>query len=160
MQFFQDTGFLSSRASTACDMAYLILLAMIPVFAWNLELLLLRKNYRLHRKVQLLLTFALLVATVLAVAGFTVDGWEHRVATPGAKIPGITYMTLTIHVVFWVVTGMMWIGLLVQSLRKIPNPPKECDFGPFYVFWLIMLALQHFLTTLTGWEFYLLAFCF
>jgi hypothetical protein len=50
--------------------------------------------------------------------------------------------------------------LLIQSLTKFRNPPEPNEFASFYVFWLILLALQFFLTTLTGWEFYLLAFCY
>jgi hypothetical protein len=160
MDYTEYTGILGSRASTAFDLAYLILLLMIPILVWSLELLLLRKNYLLHKKVQLLLTLAFLIATAVFFAAFFLNGWRHRAAASVAEIPAITYMTLTIHLAFWLITGLIWIGLLVQSLRKIPNPPQACEFGPFYVFWLVMLVLQLFLTTLTGWEFYLLAFCF
>ena len=48
----------------------------------------------------------------------------------------------------------------IQALRKIPSPPEPCDFAPHYVFWLVLVALQLFISTLTGWEFYLLAFCY
>ena len=160
MDYTEYTGILGSRASTAFDLAYLILLLMIPILVWSLELLLLRKNYLLHKKVQLLLTLAFLIATAVFFVAFFLNGWRHRAAASVAEIPAITYMTLTIHLAFWLITGLIWIGLLVQSLRKIPNPPQACEFGPFYVFWLVMLVLQFFLTTLTGWEFYLLAFCF
>ncbi len=160
MPFSEYGGFLGSRSSLSMDIAFVILLVMIPVFSWSLELLLLRKNYQLHKKIQLFLSLAFLIATVLFCLDFFLYGWEHRTAEPDGKIPRITYMTLTIHLVFWGVTALMWIVLLVQSLRKIPNPPGPCDFGPTYIFWLIMLVLQLFLTTLTGWEFYMLAFCF
>lgn len=160
MAYTEYTGFLGSRASTAFDFTYLILLLMIPILVWSLELLLLRKNYLLHKKVQLLLTMAFLIATAVFFADLYLNGWRHRAAASVAEIPAITYMTFTIHLAFWLITGLIWIGLLVQSLRKIPNPPQACEFGPFYVFWLVMLVLQFFLTTLTGWEFYLLAFCF
>ncbi len=160
MAYTDYSGLFGSRASTAYDLAYLILLLMIPILTWSLELLLLRKNYLLHKKVQLFLTMTFLIATALFFTDFFLHGWRHRAAASVAEIPAITYMTLAIHLAFWLITGLIWIGLLVQSLRKIPNPPQPCEFGPFYVFWLIMLALQFFLTTLTGWEFYMLAFCF
>lgn len=160
MEYTDHIGVFGSRASTAFDVAYLILLLMIPVVVWSLELLLLRKNYLLHRKVQLLLTLTFVIASVVFFADFFWNGWQHRAAASLADIPAITYMTLTIHLVFWLITGLIWLGLLVQSLRKIPSPPQACEFGPFYVFWMILLALQFFLTTLTGWEFYMLAFCF
>lgn len=160
MDYTEYTGLLGTRASSAFDLAYLILLLLIPAFVWSLELLILRKNYQLHKKVQLTLSFAFLVASAVLFAAFFLNGWRHRAAASVAEIPAITYMTLTIHLAFWLVTGLIWMWLLVQSLRKIPNPPQACEFGPFYIFWSVMLALQFFLTTLTGWEFYLLAFCF
>ena len=160
MPYTEIGGFLGSRASLPADIAYVILLAMIPVFSWSLELLLLRKNYQLHKKVQLFLSLAFLVATVLFCFDLFLYGWEHRTAEPDGMIPRITYMTLTIHLVFWGVTALIWSVLLVQSLRKIPSPPEACDFGPTYIFWVIMLVLQLFLTTLTGWEFYMLAYWF
>ena len=160
MDYTEYTGFLGSRASSAFDLAYLILLLLIPTLVWSLELLILRKNYLLHKRVQLSITLAFLVATAVFFAAFFLNGWRHRAAPSVSEIPAITYMTLTIHLVFWLITGLIWMWLLVQSLRKIPNPPQACEFGPFYIFWSVMLALQLFLTTLTGWEFYLLAFCF
>lgn len=160
MPFLASTGFLGTRASLLADIAYIIMLLLIPAISWSLELLVLRKNYLLHKKVQLFLTGAFLVATALFCVDFFVYGWEHRTAEPEGMIPRITYMTLTIHLVFWAVTALIWMLLLVQSLRKIPNPPEPCDFGPTYIYWLIMLILQLFLATLTGWEFYMLAYCF
>lgn len=160
MSFLDQTGFLGTRASLLADIAYVLLLLMIPVISWNLEVLVLRKNYELHKKVQLVLTWVFLIATVLFCIDLLGFGWEHRTAEPEGKIPRITYMTLTIHLVFWGVTALIWSVLLVQSLRKIPNPPVACDFGPTYIYWMVMLILQLFLATLTGWEFYMLAYCF
>ena len=149
-----------SRASIAYDIAYLILLLLIPALTWSLELLFLRRNYALHKKFMLLLTAAFAVATAVFFTEFLVNGWKHRASPSPSEIPGITYMTLNIHLVFWVVSALIWGLLLVQGLRKFPAPPEPNDFGPTYVFWLIMLSLQVFLTTLTGWEFYMLAFCY
>ncbi len=160
MHYTEYSGLFGTRASISFDIAYVLLLAMIPVLTWSLELLFLKKKYSLHKQVMLLLTIAFAVATGLFFFDFLSNGWKHRAAATVEDIPAITYMTLTIHLVFWAVTAGIWIVLLIQSLRKFPKPPEPNDFGPYYVFWLILLALQFFLTTLTGWEFYMLAFCF
>ena len=154
------TGFLGSRATTTYDVVYVLLLLLIPAMVWSLDLLFLRKKYQRHKNLQLILTAVFLVTTALFCFEFFSTGWKHLTLNGSSDIPGITYMTLVIHLVFWAVTLLMWVVLLVQSLRKIPNPPEPCDFGPHYVFWVVLLSLQLFLTALTGWEFYMLAFCF
>ncbi len=153
-------GFLGSRASLAYDAAFLLELAVIPLAVCSLELLLVRRNYRAHKQLQLVMTAMFAVAVVVFAVEFFAYDWRQRTAAPGETIPGITYMTLTIHLAFLAMTAVIWAVLLFQSLRKIPSPPAPCDFGPFYVFWLVLLSLQLFISTLTGWGFYLLAFCF
>ena len=158
MEYQGIDGFLGSRASLAYDVAFLLELAVIPLCVWSLELLLIRRRYLAHKRLQLFITAIFAVAVAVFTLEFFAYDWQVRAA--GASIPGITYMTLTIHLAFLVITTAMWAMLLVQALRKIPSPPEPCDFGPYYIFGLVLVCLQLFISTLTGWEFYLLAFCY
>ena len=154
-------GLLGSRASAAVDIAYLLLLAIIPLFVWSLENLLVRRNYRLHKRIQLALTPPFLVACGILACDFLFGDWRSRaVNAAGDAIAPVTFMTLAIHVVFLSASLAIWLGLLIAALRRVPEPPGPCDFGPTYLFWIVLLALQTFLAALTGWEFYMLSYCF
>lgn len=160
MEYHGIDGFLGSRASLAYDVAFLLELIVIPLFVTSLDLLLVRHQYVAHKKLQLVITALFAVAvTVFALEFFAYD-WRERVTADVASIPGITYMTLNIHLAFLSISAAMMAVLLVHALRKIPSPPEPCDFRPTYIFYLVLLALQLFISTLTGWEFYLLAFCY
>jgi heme/copper-type cytochrome/quinol oxidase subunit 3 len=160
MEYHGIDGFLRSRASLAFDVAFLLELIVIPMLVTSLDLLLVRRQYGAHKKLQLVITALFAIAVAVFAFEFFAYDWRERVTEDIATIPGITYMTLNIHLAFLSISAVMWVVLLVQALRKIPSPPEPCEFGPTYIFWLVLLALQLFISTLTGWEFYLLAFCY
>lgn len=160
MEYHGIDGFLGSRASTAYDIAFLLELIIIPLLVTSLELLLVRRQYGAHKKLQLVITALFAIAVGVFAFEFFAYDWRERVTDDIATIPGITYMTLNIHLAFLSISAVMWFVLLVQAFRKIPSPPESCEFGSTYIFWLVLLALQLFISTLTGWEFYLLAFCY
>ena len=154
-------GFLGSRATSAVDVAYLLLLAIVPLFVWSLEALLVRRNYRLHKRIQLALTPPFLVACGILACDFLLGDWRSRaVKAAGEAIAPVTFMTLAIHVAFLATSLLIWVVLLVAAVRRVPNPPGPCTFAPTYLFWIVLLGLQTFLAMLTGWEFYMLAYCF
>ncbi len=160
MEYQGIEGIFGSRASLAYDVAFLLELAVIPMFIQGLTLLLVRKNYETHKRLMLIVSGVFAVAAGLFAFEFFSYDWRTRVGVAADAIPRITYMTLTIHLAFLSITALIWLFLLVNALRKIPSPPRPCEFGPTYVFWLVLLGLQLFISTLTGWEFYLLAFCY
>ena len=160
MTYLGIDGFLGSRTSLAYDVAFLLELAVIPMFIHSLELLLVRKDYQAHKRLQLIVTAMFAVAVGLFAFEFFSYDWRSRVGEEADAIPRITSMTLTIHLAFLTITSGIWLVLLVNALRKIPTPPGPCEFGPTYIFWIVLLGLQLFISTLTGWEFYMLAFCF
>ncbi|TWU29840.1 hypothetical protein [Bythopirellula polymerisocia] len=153
-------GFLGSRASLIYDVAFLLELLVIPLYIHSLALLLVGHEYQAHKRLQLVVTAMFAVAVGLFAFEFFSYDWRTLVGEEADAIPRITYMTLTIHLAFLTITATMWLVLLINALRKIPSPPVPCEFGATYVFWLVLLGLQLFISTLTGWEFYLLAFCF
>lgn len=160
MDYHGIEGFLGSRASLAYDVAFLLELAVIPLFIHSLLLLLVRHDYQAHKRLQLIVTGMFAVAVGLFAFEFLAYDWRTRVGVEADAIPRITYMTLTIHLAFLTITALIWLVLFLNALNKIPSPPGPCEFGPTYVFWLVLLGLQLFISTLTGWEFYMLAFCY
>ena len=156
-----SAGLLGSRATAAVDVAYLLLLAIVPLFVWSLEALLVRRNYLLHKRIQLALTPPFLIASGILGCDFLLGDWRQRaVKAAGEAIAPVTLMTLAIHVAFLATSLLIWVVLFFAAIRRIPNPPGPCKFGPTYLFWIVLLGLQTFLAMLTGWEFYMLAYCF
>lgn len=160
MDYYGIEGLLGTRASLAYDVAFLLELAVIPLFIHSLELLLVRHDYQAHKRLMLVVTAMFAIAVGLFSFEFFSYGWQTRVGVEAEAIPRITYMTLAIHLAFLTITAVIWFVLLVNALWKIPSPPEPCEFGRTYIFWLVLLGLQLFISTLTGWEFYLLAFCY
>jgi len=73
-------------------------------------------------------------------------------------VPGLVFTALGIHLVFAVTTTLLWIGVIVQALRRFPKPPAPNEYSGTHKFWAWLAALDMGMTALTGWIFYLLAF--
>jgi putative membrane protein len=157
-------GFLpGSRATIMLDVVFVALFAVLPVMGWSIWLIKARRNYRLHKKVQLALGIVLLIA----VAAFEIDmqfisGWRPRaIPSPhyGDGTPAFWVMkSLLVHLFFAVPTAVLWVYVIVAGLRNIPNPPRPCAYSKTHKFWGWAAAIEMTMTAITGWVFYCLAF--
>ena len=110
-------GLLGSRATAAVDVAYLLLLAIVPLFVWSLESLLVRRNYLLHKRIQLSLTPPFLAACGILARDFLLGDWRARaVKAAGEAIAPITFMTLAIHVAFLATSLLIWVVALASII--------------------------------------------
>jgi uncharacterized membrane protein YozB (DUF420 family) len=161
-------GFLPWRGSLMLDVVFLAMFLVIPVMAWSIRQAK-AGRYLLHKRVQLGLAAVLLVA----VGCFEIDmqfftDWRARAAGtsdhPGspyydrASDSGIAVYALWIHLVFALTTAALWVYVVVQALRKFPSPPQPGAHSRGHVRWARLAAWDMFLTALTGWVFYYLAF--
>jgi putative membrane protein len=157
-------GFIpGSRATIMLDVVFVAMFAVVPVMAWGIWLVRSKRNYLLHKRVQLTLATVLL----LAVTAFEIDmqlisGWRER-AEPSpyyAAADGVNWVmrSLYLHLFFAVPTAFLWVFVVVQALRKIPNPPRPCTYSPKHKFWSWIAAGEMTMTAITGWIFYWLAF--
>lgn len=157
-------GFLpGSRATIMLDVVFVAMFAVVPLLGWGIWLVRARRNYALHKRVQFLLGVVLLVA----VAAFEVDmqfisGWRDRAALSPHFGDGTAahwvMRSLYIHLFFAVPTALLWVFVIVQGLRKIPNPPRPCPYSARHIVWARIAAIEMVLTAVTGWIFYWLAF--
>lgn len=151
-------GFLGSRASLMLDVVFLAMFLVLPLLGWSVWLVRYRRNYALHKRVQLLLGSVLL----LAVAAFEVDmrlytDWR-KLAEASPHYPQPLAGVLYVHLVFSISTALIWVYVIVQALRKIPDPPGPSAYSRQHVFWARLAALGMAATAVTGWAFYYLAF--
>lgn len=163
MEFSGIDGFLGTRASIMLDIVFLAMFAVVPVMGASIYLVKYRKQFALHKKIQIALGAVLLVAVV----AFEVDmrfisGWEDR-AEPSPYYSDLWHeggvnRSLGIHLVFAVSTTLLWIFVIYKALREFPSPPRPCEYSPKHIFWAKLAAIDMVMTAITGWIFYWLAF--
>jgi uncharacterized membrane protein YozB (DUF420 family) len=88
-------------------------------------------------------------------------GWPGQAGSPyydQASDTGLVVYALWVHLCFAVSTAVLWIYVIVQAFRKFPSPPQPGPHSPGHVRWAWLAAWDMFLTALTGWVFYYLAF--
>jgi len=157
-------GFLGFPASTLMlDVVVSALVLVVPILLFSLYLVLVKKNYKAHRNVQLILAVVLLIAVVL----FEIDmrlhgGWQQIVNRPAGRLSPERMATiqqaLYIHLVFAVSTPVMWAITIVGALKNFSNPPTPVPYSKIHrrLGWISVIDLT--LTSVTGLIFYYLAF--
>jgi len=150
-------GFLQSRASLGMDIVLVGLVALLPVMAWSIGLAR-RGRYLLHKRLQLFITGALL----LAILCFEIDvrllsDWKTR-AEPSPWWPGVVLASLGVHLVFATTTFVLWVWVVWEALARFPSPPVPGSHGRRHRLMARLAALDLVLTAVTGIGFYWLAF--
>jgi putative membrane protein len=155
-------GFLGTRATFMLDVVVLAMVVVLPVLAWSIYLVKYRKNYALHKRLQLVLGSVLLVAVVLFEADMRVNGWRDRAeASPYIGGPGsIDWVTIVlgIHLCFAVSAAVLWVVVISQALRGFPQPPAPSAHSAWHRRFGKLAAYDMLCTAITGWIFYWLAF--
>jgi len=157
-------GFLGTRGSLMLDVVFLAMFVIVPVMGVSIYLVKYRRRYQLHKQIQLALAIVLLVA----VTAFEIDmqwmtKWELR------AVPSVYFnlerkwscpvgISLIVHLLFAVPTAFLWIFVIVQAMRKFPNPIGPNEYSRQHVFWARLAAFEMLMTAITGWVFYTLAF--
>jgi putative membrane protein len=155
-------GFLGTRASLMLDVVFLAMFVVLPALAFSIYLVKCRA-YDLHKKLQLLLGIVLLIAVVAFEIDMRLTGWQARAeASPyfdsTAKWSCLVGVSLLIHLSFAIPTALIWIYVIVQALRKFPSPVKPNAYSATHKFWAWLATFEMFMTAITGWVFYYLAF--
>lgn len=160
--YMQD-GFLGYKSSFMLDFVVVALVLIVPILLFSLYTVKVRKNFLLHRNLQLLLGIVLLVA----VAAFEVDlrlqgGWQAVVNKGEPKLTAEKLATvatlLYVHLVFAISTPFLWIATITLALKRFPNPPQPGPHSRLHktLGWLSTIDIT--LTSVTGLVFYYFAF--
>jgi len=155
-------GFLGTRASLMLDLVFLAMFAVLPVMGWSIWLVRARRNYTLHKRVQLVLAAVLLVTVTAFEIDIRIHGWRER-ARPSRFFGdgqqwGLVDISLAVHLVFAVSTAALWVWVVVGAWKHFDDPPLPGPYSHKHrkLGWLA--AIDMTLTAVTGWVFYLLAF--
>lgn len=145
------------------DVVFVAMFLAIPVLWYSIQLAK-KKKYELHKKVQLALATVLLIA----VGAFEIDmqmltEWEERAAASPyfdlANKWGCTVgISLLVHLSFAIPTLVLWIYVIVQAMRLFPSPARPSKHSSTHHSLGKLAGIGLFMTSLTGWIFYYLAF--
>lgn len=160
---FQN-GFLGNKASFMLDFVVVALVLIVPILLFSLYSVKVRRQYGLHKNLQLLLGAVLLVA----VGAFEFDlhfiqgGWENVVAKHEPPLTpeqlGTVRTLLRVHLIFAISTPFLWATTIFLALRRFPNPPTPGPHSSLHKIlgWLSTVDIT--LTSVTGLIFYWFAF--
>jgi len=155
-------GFLGTRASLMLDVVALAMVVLLPATGFSIYLVKYRRQYLLHKRIQLTLGAVLLVTVGLFEADMRIYGWRHRAAASpyNGHAGSIDWVTtaLSVHLLFAVSTALLWVVVIFRALRSFPNPPQPSPHSAWHRVFAKLAAIDMACTAVTGWVFYWLAF--
>ena len=151
-------GFLGTRASLMLDVVFLAMFVVVPVLAFSVYLVKVRRRYQLHKQIQVTLGLVLLAAVTLFEVDMLINGWTQRAVESPFWNDGTVRNALVVHLVFAVSTAVLWIVVLTRALRNFSSPPQPGPHSVWHKRWGWAAAIDMVMTSLTGWIFYWVAF--
>ncbi len=153
-------GFLGTRADLLMDIVILALVVVVPIVLYNWQLAR-RGWYARHKALQI--SLAVLLG---AVVGFFEFNLRQQggifVATAASRYAGTGTLNFWIylHTFFAITTIVIWIGLIVVSLRRFPSPPLPGAFSARHRFWGRIGMVWMLVTGVTSIPVYVYGFAF
>jgi hypothetical protein len=150
-----DRGFLGYNATFMLDVVVCALLGVVPTLVYSLYLVKFRRDYALHRNIQVFLGLLLLVTVGLFELDMRWHGGIEQIltyrATPLTVEQHALFKTiLWIHLFFAVSTVVLWAVTLGLALKWMPNPPVPCPHSPAHKVLGWLSAVDITLTSVTG----------
>jgi hypothetical protein len=145
------------------DVVFVAMFIVVPLLAVSIYLVKYRRQYALHKRLQLTMAAVLLVAVLLFELDIRMNGWEERAGpspyfNPAHKWTCPAGVSLLIHLSFAVPTLVLWAVVVIQALRNFSRPPVPGPHSRWHARWAMVGAIGMGFTALTGWLFYWLAF--
>lgn len=138
-------GFLGTRGDVLMDIVVLSFLVILPVLviSWRAAR---AAEYRRHRAIQISLALALAVVVTLFEIDLKLSGGIFAL-TRASSYAGTSLLNSLIygHMLVAIGSALVWVTLVLVSLRKFSNPPVPNAFGPTHRVWgrvgmLLMMA--------------------
>ena len=120
-------GFLGTEADLLMDLLVTVVPGILVVMAlsWRFA----RSGaWTTHRNIQVVLTIILALAVTALEVHIATSGGIEALLGGGEPPAGLRGM-LNIHLLFAFSASLTWIGLVVTSLIKFPNPPSPGAFS-------------------------------
>ncbi len=141
------------------DVVSIAMFIVVAVMCWSIFQVRYHKRYKLHKQTQLALAATLLLVVFAFEIEIRIYGWEDRAAGSigGSPAPSV-WTALYTHMVFAISSACLWPLVIYRASRQFPTQPVPSTHSRSHVFWARIAAADMFLTAITGWIFYYLAF--
>ncbi|MCO4771076.1 MAG: DUF420 domain-containing protein [Deltaproteobacteria bacterium] len=148
-------GFLGTEADLLID----IIIVALPVVLGVMVLAIReakQKRWSRHKAIQITLASVLAVVITALEIDLRMMGDGVMAISEQSRFAGtgIVRWTLNVHLVFSTSTAILWIWLIVMSLKRFENPPRPGAFSERHRFWGRIAAIDMALTAITGLIFY------
>jgi hypothetical protein len=126
-------GVLGTRADILIDIVMLSFIIILPLLIFSWRLARVKKEYALHRKIQITLGVSLGIVVAIFEYDLSMSGGIFEL-TKGGMYEGTAVLnwTIWIHTAFAVLAAIIWVVLIVVSMIKFDNPPQPNSFSMFH----------------------------
>lgn len=144
-------GFLGTSASLMLDVVVVSLLVVAPALFYSLYTVKFRRNYLLHKRLQIAISVALFLVVALFEIDMQMQGgfWELAKDSAHAGTPFLKRL-LAVHLVFSITTFFLWFATFATALRGFPNPPGPGSFSRKHKIMAWTATADMLLTIATG----------
>ncbi len=152
-------GFLPTRGSIVLDAIFIGMFLINAAMIFSIYLVRFRKQYRMHRRIQVWLAVILAVAVVLFEIDMRfVTDWRKLAEPSRFYESGMVDRWLWIHLAFAIPTPFLWLFVVIRALRQFVLETKPGGHSQSHRFWGWIAAASMLMTAITGCIFYWLAF--
>jgi putative membrane protein len=151
-------GFFGTRADILMDLVIVAFIIILPVLtiSWSKAR---QKKYPQHRGIQLWLGSILGVAVILFEVDLKMSGGMAELTKDSpyfdtALLNGWIYG----HTLVAILTTIIWVVLIIMSLRRFGNPPSPNDFSGKHRFWGRTGMTTMFITGVSAFPLYYYGF--
>ncbi len=123
-------GFLGTRADILIDIVTLSFIIILPVLIFSWYQARSKKNYAVHRGIQLYLGISLGVVVAIFEYDLSVSGGIFELTKDSVYAnTALLNWTIYIHTAFAIASTLIWTGLIITSLIRFGNPPVPNAFS-------------------------------
>ena len=152
-------GFLGTPASFMLDVVVCSLALVVPTLLFSLYTVKIRKNYLLHKWIQIVLVVVLLIVVLLFEIDMRMQGGFWELAKDSVYVDTtLMKVVLYVHLVFSISTTFLLPTTAILAVKKMPNPPRPCGYSrtPKLLGWITVVDIVA--TAVTGLLVYYLGF--
>lgn len=139
------------------DLVAVAMVAVLPLMVFAINQVKLKKNYLLHKKLMLGLGISLAIAVILFEVEMRLIGWKH-LAEQSPYYQTLVPSALTIHLVCSISTVLLLTVTIILALKRFTRTPRPGQHSSLHKRLGKLTTAGLFLTSITGWCFYYLAF--
>lgn len=146
-----------SRATLIMDFVVIALIILLPVLCYSIHAIRYRRNVVKHRRLQTFLGIVLGIAIIAFELDVRINGWRH-LAEQSPFYDTLVFPSLFLHLIFAIPTLITWTTVLVSSLRNFRGGNVSQSKIDRHKLLGRLSAIGLFMTSITGWIFFWLAF--